>query len=70
MKWSGPVNRRVQFYIWKLVSGKAHGGQHLRVDDINIYFETFGAGPLVLVLHGGLVNQHFQSMERSAQGHR
>ncbi len=50
----GPVGRWGQFYPWKRLSGKAHGGQHLRADGINIYFETFGAGPPVLVLHGGL----------------
>ncbi len=48
-----PVRRWGQFYIWKLFSGKAHGGQHIRVDDISIYCETFGSGPPVLVLHGG-----------------
>jgi pimeloyl-ACP methyl ester carboxylesterase len=48
------AHRWSQFYIWKLLSGKAHGGQHVPVNDINIYCETFGAGPPVLVLHGGL----------------
>jgi pimeloyl-ACP methyl ester carboxylesterase len=50
----GPVRRWGQFYLWKAFSGKAHGGQHIRVDDVSIYCETFGAGPPVLVLHGGL----------------
>lgn len=49
-----PVRRWDQFYIWKVFSGKAHGGQHIRVDDISIYCETFGTGPPVLILHGGL----------------
>jgi pimeloyl-ACP methyl ester carboxylesterase len=48
------VHRWGQFYIWKLLSGKAHGGQHIPVDGVNVYCETFGAGPPVLVLHGGL----------------
>lgn len=43
-----------QFYLWKMTSGKAHGGQHIYVGDVSIYCETFGAGPPVLVLHGGL----------------
>ena len=51
-----PVHRWGQFYLWKVFSGKAHGGQHIRVDDASIYCETFGAGPPVLVLHGGLGN--------------
>ncbi len=49
-----PVRRLGQFYLWKAFSGKAHGGQHIPVDDASIYCETFGAGPPVLVLHGGL----------------
>src|ERR1700722_6491576 len=50
----GPVRKSGHFYLWKIFSGKAHGGQHIRVDDVSIYCETFGAGPPVLVLHGGL----------------
>jgi pimeloyl-ACP methyl ester carboxylesterase len=50
----GPVRKSGQFYLWKIFSGKAHGGQHIRVDDVSLYCETFGAGPPVLVLHGGL----------------
>jgi pimeloyl-ACP methyl ester carboxylesterase len=49
-----PVRKWGQFYLWKVFSGKAHGGEHIRVDDVSIYCETFGAGPPVLVLHGGL----------------
>src|SRR3984885_12531207 len=49
-----PGGRWGQFYLWKAFSGKAHGGQHIRVDDVSIFCETFGAGPPVLVLHGGL----------------
>jgi len=41
------------FYVWKAVSGKAHGGQHAAMDGVRLYYETFGAGPPVLVLHGG-----------------
>jgi pimeloyl-ACP methyl ester carboxylesterase len=48
------VHRWDQYYLWELLSGKAHGGQHIRVDDVSIYCETFGSGPPVLVLHGGL----------------
>lgn len=49
-----PVCRWGPFYIWKLLSGKAHGGQRIRIENANIYCETYGAGPPVLVLHGGL----------------
>ena len=50
----GPVRRWGQFYLWKVFSGKAHGGQHIPIDGVSIYCETFGAGPPVLILHGGL----------------
>ena len=42
------------FYIWKIFSGKAHGGRYANVNNVQIYFETYGTGPPVLVLHGGL----------------
>jgi pimeloyl-ACP methyl ester carboxylesterase len=41
------------FFLWKAVSGKSHGGQHAVIDGVRLYYETFGAGPPVLVLHGG-----------------
>ena len=41
------------FYIWKAVSGKAHGGQYADINGTRIYYETYGTGRPVLVLHGG-----------------
>ena len=41
------------FYLWKQISGKAHQGQYVTSDGAQIYFETFGSGEPVLVLHGG-----------------
>ena len=58
-----PVRRWGQFYLWKAFSGKAHGGQHIRVDDASIYCETFGAGPPVLVLHGGVGSMEDMSFQ-------
>ena len=49
-----PVRSWGRFYFWKAFSGKAHGGRRIPVDGATIYFETFGAGPPVLILHGGL----------------
>jgi pimeloyl-ACP methyl ester carboxylesterase len=40
--------------VWKSVSGRAHGGQYVNVNDVRIYYETYGSGGPVLVLHGGL----------------
>jgi pimeloyl-ACP methyl ester carboxylesterase len=50
----GPMHRWLAFYVWKLSAGKTHGGQYFNSDDVSIYYETYGAGRPVLVLHGGL----------------
>lgn len=42
------------FYAWKLLSGEAHGGQYITANNIRTYFETYGSGNPVLILHGGL----------------
>jgi len=41
------------FYAWKLFSAEAHGGQYADINGIRLYYETFGNGRPVLVLHGG-----------------
>jgi pimeloyl-ACP methyl ester carboxylesterase len=48
------VQRWLEFYIWKFIAGEAHGGHRVDINDASIYYETYGAGPPVLVLHGGL----------------
>lgn len=51
------------FYLWKIASGKAHGGAKGDVNGVRLYYETYGAGPPVLVLHGGgstLESMHYQ----------
>lgn len=48
------TNRPMPFSVWKIVGGKAHGGEFLNTGNVQIYYETYGAGPPVLVLHGGL----------------
>jgi pimeloyl-ACP methyl ester carboxylesterase len=50
----GPGHRWSDFLLWKFISSKAHGGQCFNRDEGCIYYETYGAGPPVLVLHGGL----------------
>jgi pimeloyl-ACP methyl ester carboxylesterase len=52
-----------RFYLWKAVSRTAHGGRSAEINGVRIYYETFGAGPPVLVLHGGtasLESMHYQ----------
>jgi pimeloyl-ACP methyl ester carboxylesterase len=44
----------ISFYVWKAVSGKSHGGNYVESNNASIYYETFGSGPPVLVLHEGL----------------
>lgn len=44
----------VSFYGWKIVAGKSHGGNYVESNNASIYYETFGSGPPVLVLHEGL----------------
>jgi pimeloyl-ACP methyl ester carboxylesterase len=54
------------FDLWKVLSGKAHGGRRAQVGAVNLYYETYGAGPPVLVLHGGaasLESMHFQIVD-------
>ena len=42
------------FYVWKAISGKAHGGQYADINGTRIYYETYGTGRPVLVIHGGI----------------
>ncbi|MBI1814016.1 MAG: alpha/beta hydrolase [Deltaproteobacteria bacterium] len=51
------------FYLWKAVSRTAHGGRYAEINGVRIYYETFGAGAPVLVLHGGTAfheSMHYQ----------
>lgn len=45
---------RLQYRIWQALSGKAHGPRYLTIGTIALHYATFGQGPPVLVLHGGL----------------
>ena len=56
---NGPALR---FHVWKVVSGKARGSKYVNINGISIYYETYGGGPSVLVLHGGL--DSFEGMSR------
>ena len=40
------------FYVWKVVSGNRHNGHRASVNGISIYYETYGHGRPVLLLHG------------------
>jgi pimeloyl-ACP methyl ester carboxylesterase len=41
-----------RFYAWRLLSGQFHGGNRANVNGISLYYETYGSGPPVIVLHG------------------
>ncbi len=40
-------------FMARKASSLAHGGQRAQIHGVTIYYETYGAGPPVLVLHGG-----------------
>src|SRR5260370_14167557 len=40
------------FYVWKFLSGQSHNGHRAPVNGISIYYETYGHGQPVLLLHG------------------
>jgi pimeloyl-ACP methyl ester carboxylesterase len=44
----------LNFYAWRVFAGKAHGGHFAKINGVSIYYEAYGAGRPVLVLHGGL----------------
>ncbi|HUO87970.1 MAG TPA: alpha/beta fold hydrolase [Rhizomicrobium sp.] len=41
-----------RFYVWRSLSGQFHGSHHANINGISLYYETYGSGPPVLVLHG------------------
>lgn len=41
-----------RFYAWRAVSRQFHGSHRASVNGVSIYYETYGSGPPVLVLHG------------------
>jgi pimeloyl-ACP methyl ester carboxylesterase len=58
-----PKGGRMPFTIWRAISSEAHGGRYANINDVRIYYETYGAGPPILVLHGGsgtLENMSYQ----------
>jgi len=42
------------FYVWKYTSGKAKSSGYVSVMKGRVYYETYGSGRPVLILHGGL----------------
>ena len=40
------------FYVWKFLSGHSSNGHRAAVNGISIYYETYGHGQPVLLLHG------------------
>ena len=51
------------FYLWEMVSRKAHGGKYAEVNGIRLYYKTYGGGSPVVILHGGggfLEMMHYQ----------
>jgi pimeloyl-ACP methyl ester carboxylesterase len=42
------------FYLWRVLSSRPQNGAYADVNGIRLYYERFGRGTPVLVLHGGL----------------
>ena len=53
-KVSSSLHNWIVFPAWKVLSGKANKAESVKLGDVYIYSETYGSGPPVLVLHGGL----------------
>jgi len=51
--WHRHGTGRIGFTVWRALSGKAHDGRYEQINDVRMYYETYGSGPPVLVLHGG-----------------
>jgi hypothetical protein len=41
-----------RFYVWRTLSGQFHGSHRAKVNGVSIYYDTYGNGSSVLVLHG------------------
>lgn len=41
-----------RFYVWRALGGQFHGSHRANINGVSIYYETYGSGPPVLVLHG------------------
>lgn len=51
------------FYAWKAVTGAPHAADKVPVNGIELYYEVYGEGPPVIVLHGGtgfIESMHYQ----------
>lgn len=46
-------NGIVGFYAWKLVPGNVQEEARVDINDISLYYEAYGEGSPILVLHGG-----------------
>lgn len=44
---------RMDFALWRVVSAESHGGRYANINGVHIWYETYGSGHPVLVLHGG-----------------
>jgi pimeloyl-ACP methyl ester carboxylesterase len=49
----GSTEGWLPFTVWRMISREAHGGHYASVNGVRIYYETYGSGNPVLVLHGG-----------------
>jgi len=41
-----------RFFLWRMVSHDFHGGNRADVNGVSLYYESYGQGPPVLLVHG------------------
>ncbi len=75
------IKTYVYFLAWKMATRPPASAQHMKVDDIEIYFRVFGQGDPVLLMHGGFMSweswagqipqlsRYFQVIAMDLRGH-
>lgn len=58
------------FYVWKAVAGEPRAAEKVPLNGIDLYYEIYGEGSPVIVLHGGtafIESMHYQIRTLSAE---
>ena len=56
--WRAPISSAmIRYLIWRLTTKATIVSGHVRAKDVDIHFISYGSGPAVLLLHGGLSNR-------------
>jgi pimeloyl-ACP methyl ester carboxylesterase len=55
--WTPMSSDFFRYLIWRMISTASTLKGHVRVGDVDIHYVSYGSGPTVLLLHGGLSNR-------------